>query len=91
MNTYIKLEVSWMWKEFQDEVVHQKTLTKKAPGFFGSWSELLIFQTYFSKSKTQTDDRFCRYCDSSVESLRLSALTLTGRKTSPVDNRPSAD
>ena len=32
--TEIKLEVSWLWKEFQDEVVHQKTLTKKAPDLF---------------------------------------------------------
>ena len=44
-------------EKFQELVVHQKPLTNKAPGFFCSWLELLIFQTYFTKSKTQTDDR----------------------------------
>ena len=43
-------------------------------GFFGSWSETLLFQTFFIKSTTQTNDRFSCYCDSFVESLRLSAL-----------------
>ena len=32
--TYIKLGVSHFWKMFQDEIVHQRTFTKKAPNFF---------------------------------------------------------
>ena len=32
--TYIKLGVSHLWKNFQDEIVHQRTFTKKAPNFF---------------------------------------------------------
>ena len=55
--------MSWLWKEFQ--VVHQHHYEKKHLGFFGSWSDILIFQT---------NDRFSCYCDSSVESLRLSAI-----------------
>ena len=31
--TYIKLGVSHLWKKFQDEIVHQRTFTKKAPKF----------------------------------------------------------
>ena len=34
MITYIKLGVSHLWKKFQDEIVHQRTFTKKAPNFF---------------------------------------------------------
>ena len=47
---------------------------KKHLVFLGSWFEFLIFQIYFTKSKTQTDDRFSCYYNSSVESLWLSAL-----------------
>ena len=32
--TYIKLGVSHLWEKFQDEIVHQRTFTKKAPNFF---------------------------------------------------------
>ena len=32
--TYIKLGVSHLWKKFQDEIVHQRTFTKKTPNFF---------------------------------------------------------
>ena len=32
--TYIMLGVSHLWKKFQDEIVHQRTLTKKAPIFW---------------------------------------------------------
>ena len=53
------MEVSWLWKQFQDKGVHQKTLTKKTPGFF--WF-LLPGQDFnildiFYKIQTQTDDR----------------------------------
>ena len=73
-NHIIKLEGSWLWKLLQDEVVHKKTVTKQAPGLFGSWLELLIFHIFFTKCKPQTDDRVSRSCDSSLDSFRLSAL-----------------
>ena len=63
-----------MGKKIQDPVVHQKHEEKKNLGIFCFLVRDFYFQTSFIKYKTQTNDRFSRHCDSSVESLRLSAL-----------------
>ena len=39
-------------EKFQDEMVTEKTCTKKAQHFFGFKSEISRFQTYFTKSKS---------------------------------------
>ena len=44
--------MSCFWEKFQDEMQHQKTSAKKALDFFGSWSDILIFQITFTKSKS---------------------------------------
>ena len=59
-------------------MIVERILRSSCTSFFGSWSEIFIFQTSFMTYKAQTNDMFFRYCDSSVESLRLSALGLVG-------------
>jgi hypothetical protein len=50
--------MSCLWKQFQDKMVHQKTLAKKAQFFFGSRLEIATFQAAFTKAKTSTDGQF---------------------------------
>ena len=44
--------MSCLWEQFPDEMVHQKTLAKKALTFFGSRLEIATFQAAFTKAKT---------------------------------------
>ena len=49
---------SGLWKQFLDEMVHKKTLTKKTSFFFGSRFEIFTFRIAFTKAKTSTDGQF---------------------------------
>ena len=64
-----------MWKVFQEKAEKNGTLAKKAPKFFGPPGKISNFHKYFRKSKTHAYERFSHYCDSSVEFLKLSALS----------------
>ena len=50
--------MSYLWKQFPDEMLHQKTLGKKAPIFLGSRFEITTFRTSFTKAKTSLDGQF---------------------------------
>ena len=43
---------SCLWLQFQYEISHKKTFTKKATVFFGFKFEISTFQTFFTKFKT---------------------------------------
>ena len=50
--------MSCLWKQFPEEMVHQKTLAKKHQFFFGSKFEISTFRAAFTKAKTSTDGQF---------------------------------
>ena len=50
--------MSCLWKQFPDEMLHQKTLAKKHQFFFGYRFEISTFWAVFTKTKTSTDGQF---------------------------------
>ena len=61
-------------KEFQDEVVYQKSLTEKPLDFLVPSQRFSYFQNILQSKKLFKKYQFSHYCNSSMESLRLSAL-----------------
>ena len=53
---------------------NKETIAKKAPTNLWSTVKDIRISKFFGKSKTQTNEKFSHYCNSRVESLRLSAL-----------------
>ena len=54
---FIKLYMPCLWLQFQDEMLHKKTFTKKHLILLGSKFKISIFQTSFTKSKTLRNER----------------------------------
>ena len=50
--------MSCLWKQFTDEMLHQKTFAKKAPTFFWLQAGDLNILKCFIKSKTLPDGQF---------------------------------
>ena len=54
----IKLYMSYLWYQFQDEMLKKKTLTKKGSCFFFVTKfKIWRFQTYVTKSKTSRNEK----------------------------------
>ena len=56
-------------EQILEEIVHQKTLTKKYP------IQRFMYSRYILLIKIQTKDRVCQCSNSSVKSLKLSSLS----------------
>ena len=50
--------MSCLWKQYPDEMLHQKTLAKKQNFCFGSMFKISKFWTCFTKAKASTDGQF---------------------------------
>ena len=72
--TFMIIHCKVCGRYFKRKVRKTEHLQKKHQFVYGSQSNISTFLKYIWKYKTQTNECFSYYCDSSVESLRLSAL-----------------
>ena len=73
--TFITFPCQIYERYFKKKTEKNWTLANKAPNLFWfPFKDINISEIFLKKYKTQTFERFSHYCDSSVESLRLSAL-----------------